>query len=371
MPLSFDIFLSTFNCAKNLPFKDEERLEDLISTLIPCDTKHQVYVLGFQELVPIWQGSFPQLVEQVLSTVSRIAVGYLNESSAHTTYTSVYEKTCGAIGLIIIANSTLDIKNALGCSIGCGMFYSSLKGGAAAKFTVRDAGEEISDTFVIICAHMAANEGPFYTERRVSDFETICTSVREELGPFKANHVFFLGDLNFRASQLLMNDLESASLSERHQVFSRHDELSRLRREGRIFQGFEEGNVSFLPTYKLKRTTRDRIYDSRRSPSWCDRILFKKYENTFQVEIYDTYARSEILQLSDHLPVKLSINVPHIHEDNAPIEIFITPPFRKWTKIIGKLSDVVIGYSGWIYAITGPYPLLLSVIILILFLWLK
>ena len=57
-----------------------------------------------------------------------------------------------------------------------------------------------------------------------------------------------------------------------------HDQLLRVMKDRRIFQdGWREGPISFLPTYKYDIGTIG-LFDSsekRRAPSWCDRILFR------------------------------------------------------------------------------------------------
>ncbi|KAK4118184.1 DNase I-like protein [Parathielavia appendiculata] len=57
-----------------------------------------------------------------------------------------------------------------------------------------------------------------------------------------------------------------------------HDQLRRLIKERRIFHdGWREGPITFLPTYKYDVGTVT-LFDSsekRRPPSWCDRILYR------------------------------------------------------------------------------------------------
>ncbi|KAL2162939.1 hypothetical protein VTH06DRAFT_6775 [Thermothelomyces fergusii] len=57
-----------------------------------------------------------------------------------------------------------------------------------------------------------------------------------------------------------------------------HDQLRRLIKERRIFhEGWREGPITFLPTYKYDVGT-VALFDSsekRRPPSWCDRILYR------------------------------------------------------------------------------------------------
>ena len=90
------------------------------------------------------------------------------------------------------------------------------------------------------------------------------------------------------------------------------------------FNGFNESEITFAPTYKFNRKTNDN-YDKSRVPSWCDRILFrmKEVEEKEKEEVksmietlkYDQIAE---LKLSDHKPVygffKLNCNNQNINE---------------------------------------------------------
>lgn len=57
-----------------------------------------------------------------------------------------------------------------------------------------------------------------------------------------------------------------------------HDQLLRVRKEGKIFHdGWHEGPITFLPSYKYDVGTVG-LFDSsekKRAPSWCDRILYR------------------------------------------------------------------------------------------------
>jgi hypothetical protein len=69
-------------------------------------------------------------------------------------------------------------------------------------------------------------------------------------------------------------------------------------RDGRVFNGYQEGVITFLPTYKYDNGTD--IYDTsekQRIPGWTDRILFKGAQLS-QLQ----YSRAE-LYTSDHRPV--------------------------------------------------------------------
>lgn len=90
----------------------------------------------------------------------------------------------------------------------------------------------------------------------------------------------------------------------------KHNRTSRLR-------GFEEGPLSFAPTYKYDR--RSNNFDSsekKRSPAWCDRVLWRAghidaghgLPSIPRVEqIPGSYRRYEV-DVSDHRPVTAGFN---------------------------------------------------------------
>mmetsp|Transcript_904 Transcript_904/g.1169 ORF Transcript_904/g.1169 Transcript_904/m.1169 type:complete len:125 (+) Transcript_904:357-731(+) len=87
------------------------------------------------------------------------------------------------------------------------------------------------------------------------------------------------------------------------------------------FQGFEEGPITFLPTYKYDIDAD--VYDTskkRRVPSYTDRILFKSRlnkteninnqdQNQNQVELIE-YNTIQEIRISDHRPVYANFLVP-------------------------------------------------------------
>ncbi|KAL1860294.1 hypothetical protein Daus18300_009349 [Diaporthe australafricana] len=66
-----------------------------------------------------------------------------------------------------------------------------------------------------------------------------------------------------------------------------HDQLLRVRKEGKLFHdGWHEGPITFLPSYKYDVGTVG-LYDSsekKRAPSWCDRILYRTKRDKQQHE---------------------------------------------------------------------------------------
>jgi hypothetical protein len=109
------------------------------------------------------------------------------------------------------------------------------------------------------------------------------------------------GDLNYRIDTIprdtviaAINKGDLQKLLERDQLL-----LSRKRNPGFRLRAFNENPITFTPTYKYDVGTD--TYDSsekRRSPAWCDRLLYRGMGRIKQIE----YRRHEV-KVSDHRPV--------------------------------------------------------------------
>ncbi|KAF2497216.1 DNase I-like protein [Lophium mytilinum] len=109
------------------------------------------------------------------------------------------------------------------------------------------------------------------------------------------------GDLNYRIDTMPRNTVIAAveannlaKLLERDQLL-----LSRKRNPGFRLRAFNEAPITFAPTYKYDVGTNN--YDSsekKRSPAWCDRLLYRGLGRIKQVD----YQRHEV-RVSDHRPV--------------------------------------------------------------------
>ena len=89
-------------------------------------------------------------------------------------------------------------------------------------------------------------------------------------------------------------------------------QLTIERNEGNVFQGFNEGDIEFAPTYKYDLFSED--YDTSekcRVPAWTDRILWRRRKpdpaqgQTAPLTSPGTvhwYGRAELKQ-SDHRPI--------------------------------------------------------------------
>ncbi|KAI7737827.1 hypothetical protein M8C21_028763 [Ambrosia artemisiifolia] len=178
-------------------------------------------------------------------------------------------------------------------------------------------------SFCFICSHLTSGQKDGDELRRNCDVIEIMRKTRfprdqetrDDNSPqtiLDHDRIIWLGDLNYRialsyrSAKALVEMRNWRALLEKDQASSgsyKCDKLRIQRRRGRIFQGWNEGCIYFPPTYKYSNNS-DRYagYDTRprekrRTPAWCDRILW--YGQGLRQM---SYVRGES-RFSDHRPV--------------------------------------------------------------------
>ncbi|CAN1256909.1 Type I inositol polyphosphate 5-phosphatase 2 [Linum perenne] len=161
-----------------------------------------------------------------------------------------------------------------------------------------------------VCSHLTSGQKDGAEQRRNADvyeilkrtrFSSILDTDQPQTIP-SHDQIFWFGDLNYRVNK---SDAEVRKLvSLKHwDELTNSDQLIRELRSGHVFDGWREGAINFPPTYKYEINT-DRYVgefpregEKRRSPAWCDRILWlgKGIKQLF-------YKRADI-RISDHRPV--------------------------------------------------------------------
>ena len=117
--------------------------------------------------------------------------------------------------------------------------------------------------------------------------------------------IIWMGDLNYRIDDsLLIEDIFRMIEKNDLEILRQKDQLNIERAKNRVFHGFQEGMLTFAPTYKYQPGTD--LYETRaekklRAPAWCDRILYKNANKDLQIKLLD-YRRSSLMP-SDHKPV--------------------------------------------------------------------
>ncbi|CAI0472589.1 unnamed protein product, partial [Linum tenue] len=133
------------------------------------------------------------------------------------------------------------------------MGYLGNKGSISISMTIYQT------TFCFVCTHLASGEKEGDEVRRNSDVCEILKKTRfnnhsygDSLSPetiLDHDNIVWLGDLNYR---LATTHVETCELLERNdwEALLEKDQLKLEQKAGRIFSGWEEGSIHFAPTYK-------------------------------------------------------------------------------------------------------------------------
>jgi hypothetical protein len=116
------------------------------------------------------------------------------------------------------------------------------------------------------------------------------------------------GDLNYRIDhrrEAIMAFIRAGDISS----LLLHDQLLREMKVNRAcrLRFFTESPLTFAPTYKYDRNSDE--YDTsekRRSPAWCDRILWRSRANSRVRQLH--YRRYEV-NVSDHRPISAAFAI--------------------------------------------------------------
>ena len=227
------------------------------------------------------------------------------------------------------------------------------KGGVAVGFRLSTDTE--SDTegvyngtgLLFVNSHLAAHDRN--VKARNADYQRICKGLTSLTGPIpnsddvtqRFHYTVWMGDLNYRVNGTRKHT-EALLGQKMFDILLANDQLGIERRQGNVFWGFQEGRITFPPTYKFdtdKTRRRSRAipelemesslapeeaggdvikrkvsrYDSsakQRVPSWTDRVLFRQHPgiegDCITVSAYNTCMD---INWSDHKPVYAHLSI--------------------------------------------------------------
>jgi len=259
------IVACTFNANGRVPPKGLD-LQPLLRPRRPGG----LVVLGLQEVVPLnvrnvvtdSMARRGQAGERVVDAWEAAVGAALNPPGAQDGgYMRLLGHQMVGIYLTVWADTALapHISEVRVTSVGCGVLgVFGNKGCVGAWLRVHDT------ALCVLCAHLSSGQQPTDLVRRNADAEDIVlrTSFPDPsgggaggtVGLEDADHVLLVGDLNYR---LNLEDLEArrAMVTGDWRRLRRADQLAGEMAEGRAFPGWEEGKLTFLPTYKFRRGT--------------------------------------------------------------------------------------------------------------------
>ncbi|MCD7454410.1 Type IV inositol polyphosphate 5-phosphatase 9 [Datura stramonium] len=302
---NYRVFVNTWNVGGVVP-TDDFNVDDLLST---CHTSCDIYVFGFQEVVPLRAtnvfGSESGRISRKWNCLIREA---LKKKGKEFMSCIISKQMVGILISVWVRNDLCSfIRNPSVSCVGCGvMGCLGNKGAVSVRFQLHQT------SLCFVCSHLASGGREGDEKIRNSNVGEIFsrttfpkgTSLQLPRKILDHDRVILLGDLNYRISlpesttRLLVEKGEWNALLE-------NDQLRMELMDGQVFEGWQEGMINFAPTYKYYPNSSDyygksevKRGEKKRSPAWCDRIIWYG-EGLKQQE----YERGES-KLSDHRPVK-------------------------------------------------------------------
>ncbi|MED6106794.1 Type IV inositol polyphosphate 5-phosphatase 7 [Stylosanthes scabra] len=225
-------------------------------------------------------------------------------------YCLVASKQMVGIFLTVWAKSDIrdDIHNLKVSCVGRGLMgYLGNKGSISISMSLHQT------SFCFICSHLTSGQKDGDELRRNLDVMEILRKTRfphvhgtgNQYLPqtiLEHDRIIWLGDLNYRVA---LSYRAAKALVEMHnwKDLLENDQLRIEQRQGRVFEGWNEGKIYFPPTYKYSNNSDRYAGDGtrhskqKRTPAWCDRILWYG-RGLHQL----SYVRGES-RFSDHRPV--------------------------------------------------------------------
>lgn len=264
---------------------------DDISKLLPFNSAHHIYVICTQECLR-------SIGTSLFYSSKKIWENKLKESLGENFYL-LASNTLGATHVAVFIHfslrnlvSTPDLRKV---STGFGNVVRN-KGAVCVKFFVGGT------SVLVVGCHLASGQGK--VESRNKDFRRIERELFKDVSSEPASELFdvciYMGDLNYRINGR-KQDVELLLDLDIMEPLHKGDQLIKELLKNTTFSGFQEGPLTFNPTYRYDLGSSS--FDTsakQRVPSWTDRILYKS--KGFKL-IQKSYSSVPYVLTSDHRPV--------------------------------------------------------------------
>ncbi|KAF1988801.1 DNase I-like protein [Aulographum hederae CBS 113979] len=399
-PPPLELYLLTFNCARNL-VSPQLLAPHLLHALATASTSlPSILAISLQEVAPIAYsflgGSY--LLPYYARVVEAVQQAAKSRGGELETYSVVAIRNVGLTALMVFARQEVAERVSVlqEAEVGVGVWEMGNKGAMGIRLGYTGDDGVVEMTFV--AAHLAPMESAVL--RRNQDWENIVRGLvfaggesektktlhssnndardDEQEGLLAdsspsqgqsslytpTSHVFFFGDLNYRTHTTPPNptdyktfpqpSITSASSPLHLSTHLSTDQLQHERLAGRTLHGFSEEAIDFPPTYKYSEKESDDsttwAWARHRWPSWCDRILYIPTPG-LKVHTYTTLPL-EACKTSDHRAVALSISLDPRPVEVEESDIRRNPPFGlkgDWEakRAAARRREVVVGLASW------------------------
>eukprot|EP00937_MAST-01D_sp_MAST-1D-sp2_P000233 g233.t1 len=285
----------------------------LLSRWLPAND-HDLYAIGMQECSK--KDAWMRALVKHLNVKPRPRASK-KKKAATDDYRMLATSTLWDIHLLVIIRSSLATRvtklESGTVATGIGGIMGN-KGGAAVGFTF----DEFT-RLAFVTSHLAARATRL--RQRRENFEDIVSGLKlggplqdaEMLHQF--HHIFWIGDLNYRIdfgqhgtqpefenTKKLIAQCELAELVG-------HDQLRMEQNAHRVFVGFEEGDITFPPTYRMLKKAEGYSNKKHQNPSYTDRVLWRSAAGVGDAVQLQEYNAVFELNNSDHRPLYSSFAV--------------------------------------------------------------
>ncbi|XP_042339626.1 phosphatidylinositol 3,4,5-trisphosphate 5-phosphatase 1 [Plectropomus leopardus] len=310
-PDMITVFVGTWNMGNASPphnidswfqCKGQGKTRDDTADHIP----HDFYVIGTQE-DPLGEREWADTVKGVLRKITNIS---FKQVAIHTLWN---------IRIVVLAKPEHEnrISHVFSDSVKTGIANTlGNKGAVGVSFMFNGT------SFGFVNSHLTS--GSEKKLRRNQNYFSILRFLNlgdKKLNPFdithQFTHLFWLGDLNYRVEfpSTEAEHIVTKIKQQQYQELLSKDQLNMERNDGKVFLHFDEEEITFAPTYRFERDTREKYaYTKAKAtgtkynlPSWCDRVLRKSYPLVHVV--CQAYGCTNDIMTSDHSPLFASFEV--------------------------------------------------------------